>query len=133
MAQPTLTATVFGRAVYRMELGGKTVPVYFHDATPLAVCGLMAAPNSHKMLDSFFEAGGVRAIVQLLRESNSAVTIAQTADFVTGTISYDPQRKRPTRGRELADALHQSGICSISNNNYSYYNYLLLVSRPETG
>jgi hypothetical protein len=71
----------------------------------------MAAPNSHRMLDSFIEAGGVGVIVQLLGQTNSAVAIAQTADFVTYAVFYDPQRKKPNRGRELADAFQQSGTC----------------------
>jgi hypothetical protein len=96
-----------------MDLGGLKKPVHLNDPTPLAIQSLKAALNSTRLLDTFLEAGGIPAVVQLLRESNCTVSLVQTVDFIMNLMSHDPEQEisREQAG-ELGEALHESGIWS---------------------
>ncbi len=77
----TFTLAFAGRCIFVIDLGGKQKKLYQNDPTLVAVNSLMAAPGTQPVHDSFIDAGGVAAVVRLLRESNCAMTIGQTVEI----------------------------------------------------
>ncbi len=65
------------------KVEGQSDPVGFHDPTTLAVAGLSAiCSGSEALLDIFFNAGGISAVVRVLGESGCPNTLLYTGDFI---------------------------------------------------
>ncbi len=66
------------------------VDVHYNDPTILALCGLII-PHSAITLDSFFKAGGVGLITQLVGDTSRPLTFEVTAALVMRLMRSDPK------------------------------------------
>jgi hypothetical protein len=83
---------------------GQSDPMHFHDPTALAVAGLSAACSGSKpLLDSFFETGGIPAIVRVLADSRCPLTLGYTVDFIAALEAQIIAPGRPEFCQDFAE------------------------------
>jgi hypothetical protein len=93
-----------------LTLDGQRHPVQFHDPSPLAMASLCAAcPDRGPLLDSFLEARGVPVLLLALGQSNCAITLGYSVEFITKLLADADMPGRPEGCQELADEFHLSG------------------------
>jgi hypothetical protein len=86
------------------------VPV--NNPTAVAVLALCTAtPCSGPVLDSFLEADGIAAVVQVLRESPCPATVGHAALLVQRLMANNLVPGYADRTKELADKFLQGGVC----------------------
>ncbi len=90
--------------------------LHFDDPTVLALAALgVFRPYSAGMLDSFVEAGGVSAVMPVLKSSSCQTTLTCTAGLVGGLLAdaYTLVWQDPTwsleKARALADEFYNAG------------------------
>jgi hypothetical protein len=105
------------RVIIRAHTPDKDLCLKFNDrptATALAILSAFA-PYSGAMLDSFLEAGGANAAVQVLRHSSCQTALWGCASLIgglladTGCMAYLALSRKLDRVQELADEFCRSG------------------------
>jgi hypothetical protein len=102
-----------------MGMDERTVFIPFNNPTAVTLAGLSGPPlEKGPLLDSFLEAGGVPALVQLLGGSTCRLTVVYTAALIhsmlletrvgpSGTLGLSSAR--PERASEVCHRFRQSG------------------------
>jgi hypothetical protein len=85
----------------------------------MAVAAIVAAEEVERgvLLDSFVDAGGLAAVVQLLRKSRCPTTLACAATLMQRLL--DPQagpHGRPGGSSDIADSVFQLGELGVHDN-----------------
>jgi hypothetical protein len=86
--------------------------IHVNNPTAVAVLALSAATScSGPVLDSFLEADGIAAVVQVLRESPCPATVGHAALLVQRLMANNLVPGYADRTKELADKFLQGGVC----------------------
>lgn len=107
---------VVDRATCDVMVKGVSLKRHSNNPTHMAVQCLCTGDRFTKpMMDSFFEAGGVAAMVRLVREPLSPETLGHIALLVHALVLYKGSAEETyPEGRRLAAKLYESGGCFLA-------------------
>jgi hypothetical protein len=106
-----LIGVVTGRASFKTKLAGFNDVLHFNDPSAVAVASLSTAvPYGGPLLYSFLEAGGLDALVRLLKESSCPLALGYTLHLIRQLMTGgSPSPVAPDWGQEVAHKFSHLG------------------------